>query len=207
MSTQTNIDLKEFRLLIGRSIEQCASEIGFTPEQWEGLESGNANISLYELRSILVYINSTTNLNDPSFHNTSLFRIREEFDCVIMAFALRQARYEARITIEELSLMTGIPTEKLQNYETGSPLQFNDLNKIASQLRVNLIDVIFPLQSLSELLVLGEALSHLLTLPPQILNYFSSRENVVAIHMAAVLSQLTNEQILTLQECVEQQRG
>lgn len=131
------------RLVTRRSIEECASAIGVTPEIFKSFETGETAPSLPQLEALALFMDlpvehfwenealSENNSNDPLANAERLIAIRNR----IIGTRVQMLRTERNMTIEELANKTSLSVEKLQAYEEGlAPIMLPELEVIAISL-------------------------------------------------------------------------
>lgn len=116
------------RLATGRTVAECASVLGVSPEKFQAYEEGDEAPSLPEVEMLAYFFNipvSHFSGNTAMSANGAKEARKKKLHQVIglrqriVGTLLRKARDEKGLTIEILSKRTGVPTEDIEAYETG----------------------------------------------------------------------------------------
>ncbi len=135
--------IHDARQLAGRSVADCANVLGISEEQFSQAESGDYNPTLPDLEVLAMY------LNVPMAHfwgNVTL-EVSEETDFenfanirqLIIGALLRQARIQAKRSVEEVANYLGGDVSQIKAYESGlSAVPLFELERIGKFLGVSL---------------------------------------------------------------------
>jgi transcriptional regulator with XRE-family HTH domain len=119
--------IRDARLAAERQIEECAQAIGVSSETFEAYELGTKVISLPELEGVAYYLdtplghfwgNQTISKNGGTRQHPEMGRLIQLRHRIIGAL-LRQARLEARLSLETLAKQIEIEPPLLEAYELG----------------------------------------------------------------------------------------
>lgn len=115
--------IRDARLNAGRSVEDCATQLGIAPDLFEKIELGDAETSLPILEVLAFFLDVPVShfMGDqvvgeypPSnYVNYLITRTRE------IASHIRAIREQQSLTQEQLAEATGIPFETIAKYESG----------------------------------------------------------------------------------------
>ena len=115
--------IRDARLNAGRSVEDCATQLGIAPDLFEKIEFGDAEASLPILEVLAFFLDVPVShfMGDqvvgeypPSnYVNYLITRTRE------IASHIRAIREQQGLTQEQLAEATGIPFETIATYESG----------------------------------------------------------------------------------------
>lgn len=135
--------IQDARSHAGRSIEDCATVLNISPEEFRKAESGEYVVSLPQLEVLAIYLNvpmahfwGTHTLEEPEKqHFNDLLALRHR----IIGGLLRQARLEAGRSAEDLAEQIGVSTGQVEAYEMGAAaLPYLYLEKLAKYLGVSM---------------------------------------------------------------------
>ena len=135
--------IQDARLHAGRSVEDCARVLGFTPEEFTATERGQKVISLPELEVLALYLgvpmahfwgsHTLTETPQPDFSNILVLRRK------IVGGLLRQARIEAGLSVQELAKKVELSPQKIESFELGTEeIPFLQLEELAQALGVSI---------------------------------------------------------------------
>jgi transcriptional regulator with XRE-family HTH domain len=119
--------IRDARLAAQKPIEECAGIVGVSPQDFEAYELGSKAISLPELETVAYHLQVPIDhfwdretlvakggeKNQPNM--IALIRLRHR----MVGAMLRQARLEARISLQELAEHLGIEIPQMEAYELG----------------------------------------------------------------------------------------
>jgi transcriptional regulator with XRE-family HTH domain len=126
-SKKLGVLLKSARLTAGKSTEECAQVINTSKEMIEAFEIGDASPSLPELEALAFYLKiplehfwsrevpSAEKTDSIQFDSERLMAIRQR----MIGAQVRQARFDAGLSLEELAEKTGLERDQLAMYELG----------------------------------------------------------------------------------------
>lgn len=119
--------IKDARMAKGKSLPECASNLGITVEQFEAIELGKQAPSLPQLEVLAYYLDipmdhfwgsqTLTNETSPTdrLDLDQLYSLRQR----MIGTTLRQARQNAGFTPEAIEASTGVTARDLNRYESG----------------------------------------------------------------------------------------
>ncbi len=131
--------IQDAREYAGRSIDECAEVVGFTPEQFVQAEQGERVVSLPELEALAIFLDvpmghfwGTETLESeetPDFSRMISLRHR------VIGVLLRQLRLKAQVTHQELADALGEDVALIQAYESGrTPVPYLHLEQLCQAL-------------------------------------------------------------------------
>jgi transcriptional regulator with XRE-family HTH domain len=144
-SKKLGVLLRNARLVRHKSIEDCAQALAIAPDTWQSYELGEQSPSLPEIELFAYYLDlpvehfwRQTGLLDPHDNRRpvepqQLLTIRQR----VVGVLLRRSRVQAQLTVDELAEKTGIPLERLKEYEMGQPIPLPDLEALAMALDIS----------------------------------------------------------------------
>jgi transcriptional regulator with XRE-family HTH domain len=202
--------LRDARAAAGRTIDECARRLHVTPEQMEAWEFGDAVPTLPQLE-LLAYF-----LEIPVSHfwgHHTLQATREDFtraqteymalrDRMIGAL-LRAAREERGLSIDMLSIETGIAVEMIEGYELGDyTLPMHELTVLANGVRKNMSYFLESSSHLGDLLTMRERWKNFSELPEPVRAFASNPLNVGFIELAMMLASMPVERLRDMGESI-----
>ena len=119
--------LRDARLAVHKSLEDCAQIIGVSTETYEAFELGTKAVSLPELEAISYYLGIpleqfwersllSEGEGDRNIENVGqLIALRHR----MIGALLRQARLDAALSLETLAQRTGLDTARVEAFELG----------------------------------------------------------------------------------------
>ena len=199
--------IRQARENIAQSIENCASWLNISPEDFGAVENGEAVLSLPQMESLAFFLRTSFNgliygpaelsQSEPAFDrelNLHLLVLRDH----IISTLLKEHRSEKGLTLEQLAAETNISLDYLQSYEDGSvAVPFIDLEELSEKLALPL-DGFFsatgpfshdPCQSAAE------SANPVLDLPPDLLEFIAKPVNRPYLELALRLSQLEADKL------------
>jgi transcriptional regulator with XRE-family HTH domain len=132
--------LYDARLATRRSIEECATAIGVSPETFESFEAGETAPSLPQLEALAFFLDLPI---EHFWDSIALSESQEEAAIQdadrlaairnrIIGTRVQMLRNELNMSLDELSKATSLPIERLQTCEDGqSPISLPELEVIA----------------------------------------------------------------------------
>lgn len=116
--------IQDARTYAGRSADECAEAVGFTPEEFSQVEQGEQVISLPELEALAIFLKvpmghfwGTDTLEkeeEPNFGRMIALRHR------VIGVLLRQLRLKSQKTHQELAEALSLDEAVIRSYESGS---------------------------------------------------------------------------------------
>jgi transcriptional regulator with XRE-family HTH domain len=116
---------------------------------------------------------------------------------------LRQAREDVKLSVEELSVASAVPIERIQEYELGEvPMPMHELTVLASAVKKNLSYFLETSGHVGEWLAAREAWKHFTDLPEDVRQFAANPLNIGFIHIAKLLSEMPTERLRQVGESV-----
>jgi transcriptional regulator with XRE-family HTH domain len=195
--------LRDARQSVARTIDDCARLLNVSPELIERWEFGDEVPGLPQLELLAYYLDVPVS----HFWGTETSKARRSADHEkqpeyirlrnrMVGGLLRQAREEARITIEELSSVSGIDVARISAYESGEiSTPVHELSVLASGVNKNLSFFQESSGQIGELLAMREAWQHFADLPEDVRDFAANPVNIGFIHIAVMLSKMPSDQL------------
>lgn len=196
--------IRQARSHARRSVEECASILGLSPEEFAAAEAGEHVVSLPELEALAIY------LDLPMAHFWGSYQLpqpRELDYAVLLALRhkivgglLRQSRLDAGQTADELAEAVELPVEQLLAYESGEQaVPYLLLEKLARQvgqpLDTFLDDARGPLGRHE---AANERQRRFQELPPDVQSFVIRPANINYLETAMRLSELDVDKLRTI---------
>lgn len=195
--------LRDARLAAARTIEDCARLLKVSPSEIEAWEYGDSVPSLPQLELLAYYLDVPVShfwsMETLKVSRAGRERMQPEYvtlrDRMIGAM-LRQAREEAGVSMEELSEISGLSIEQIQQYELGEVAPpMHELAVLSAGVKQNVSYFLESSSQIGELLAAREAWKHFAELPPEVRDFAADPKNVGFIHIAVMLSQMPTDQL------------
>jgi transcriptional regulator with XRE-family HTH domain len=202
--------LRDARLKVGRSLEDCARKLNVTPEQIERWELGDEVPSLPQLELLAYFLDvpvshfwGTTTLQaleqDYSRVQTEYMALRDR----MIGALLRQARESLNLSQEDLSAASAISVEQINRYEFGEePIPMHELTVLANAVKKNINYFLESSSHIGELLTMREDWKHFIHLPEDIRQFAANPLNIGFIEIAIMLSQMPTDRLRRVGESV-----
>ena len=136
--------VQDARQQAGRSIADCANIVDMTPEAFADVESGTSMLSLPQLEALAMYLkvpmsyfwgSELTKIEKHQVDYNSFLQLRQR----IIGALLRQARLNARRSVQDLAAHISVPVDKIRAYEVGDEeIPLFELEKLGKYLDVSL---------------------------------------------------------------------
>jgi len=192
------------RLSRSRKVESCAKAMGLTPELYQRVEAGEHSPTLPQLESLAYYLDvplehfwgnqtlSTLAPAEPVDQPVQLKELRQR----IIGTRLRMARTQVNLTPSELALKTGIPVEKIQQYESGvEAVPIPDLEVLAEALDIRNEELFDQRGIIGKWRSDKAAVRNILDLPAEVRNFVSKPVNLPYLELAMRLSDLSVDKL------------
>lgn len=202
--------LRDARLKVGRSLEDCARKLNVQPEQIEQWELGEDVPSLPQLELLAYFLDvpvshfwSTTTLQaseqDYSRVQDEYMRLRDR----MIGALLRQARETLELSQEDLSAASGLSVELIDYYEFGEvSIPMHELTVLANGVKKNIDYFLESSSHIGELLSMREDWKHFAHLPDDIRQFAANPLNIGFIEIAIMLSQMPTDRLRRVGESV-----
>lgn len=197
------------RLSARRSIEECATALGISPEVFKSYEQGASAPALPELEVLAFYLGipleqfwGRTSLSEQKterqISNVSrLVLLRQK----MIGASLRQARQEANLSPKEITERTGISEENLRRYELGeTPIALPYLEALISILGSHIDYYVDQRGPVGKWMSEQEVTQRFLDLPAEIQEFVCQPVNRPYVELARRLSELSVEKLRAVAE-------
>lgn len=203
--------LRDARQNAERSIEQCAAVLRVTPAQFEAWEYGDDTPSLPQLELAAYFLGvpishfwgATTYENERVDHDDSAQIEYQAIRDRMIGVLLRQAREELRMSLDDLSAASGLPAERIEQYELGElPLPMHELSALASKLRKTMRYFLETSSYIGDFLALREEWQHFAEMPEELRRFAANPLHVGFIEIAMQLSQMPTDRLRRVGESI-----
>lgn len=202
--------IRDARQSAEQSFEQCASQVGVTPQMLEDWELGKAMPSLPQLE-LLAY-----QLGVPISHfwgtEVTLRQVQhrpvdtQEYVLLrsrVIGALLRSLRQQRNLTPDQLATAAGVSVSNINAYELGQrPIPTPILISLAGSCGVNLSYFLENGNRIGTFLLLQEDLKHFSELPEEIRHFVSAPVNQPYIELAMKLSQMGTGELRGIAEAI-----
>jgi transcriptional regulator with XRE-family HTH domain len=190
--------LRDARLNAERTIEECAYLLRVAPEEMEAWEFGDSAPSLPQVELLAYYLGVPVS----HFWGTETLEARHgrhvdiqlEYIALrnrMVGALLRQGREEVNLSLEAVSEASGIPVERLQNYELGEmSIPMHELSVLSGIVKQNTNYFLESSGHIGELLAIREEWKHFNELPEEKRRFAANPRNVGFIEIAIMLSKM-----------------
>lgn len=195
--------LRDARESAVRTIEDCARLLHVTPAQIQTWEFGEETPTLPQLELLAYYLDVPIS----HFWGMETLRVtrggRENIQPEyinlrnrMIGALLRQAREEAKLSLDDLSEATGLPANQINRYELGELAPpIHELTTLAGGVDKNVSYFLESDSQIGELLATREAWKHFSELPEDVRAFAADPVNIGFIHIAVMLSQMPADQL------------
>lgn len=203
--------LRDARQNAGRSLSDVATVLRVSPERVEAWEYGDDAPSLPQLEIVAYFLGVPVS----HFWSTSTFESEEvehddsaqvEYQAIrdrMIGVLLRQAREDMRLSLDELSAASGLPAERLEQYELGDrPLPMNELSALASALRQSMRYFLETSSYIGDFLALREEWQRFAEMPEELRRFAANPLHVGFIEIAMQLSQMPTDRLRRVGESI-----
>jgi transcriptional regulator with XRE-family HTH domain len=201
--------IRDARLTVGKSVEECSQLMGVSTERFNSFELGESSPTLPELELFAYSTNippdhfwSDISLDQEDFSNPVVDR--EQFLNIrqrMIGAKIRQARVETDLTAEDLAQDLGISPNQLEAYELGQEsIDIPTLEEISSRLDhpfKGFMDESGPIGTWAKQ---QQIIQDFLNLPPELQDFVSKPINVPYLELALRLSDMTTEKLRAVGE-------
>jgi transcriptional regulator with XRE-family HTH domain len=195
--------LRDAREAAQRSYDDCARLLDVSPAQVEAWEYGDAAPSLPQLEILAHFLDvpvshfwSASTLQSEAAHAANAQREYLALRDRMIGALLRQAREAGGISLEALSLASGLPGELIEQYELGElPVPLHELTVLAHGVNKNLSTFLESGSHIGEWLALREAWKQLAGMPEELRKFVLNPLNHGFIEIAMVFSQMPTDKL------------
>jgi transcriptional regulator with XRE-family HTH domain len=202
--------LRDARLKVGRSLEDCARKLNVPPEQVELWELGDEVPSLPQLELLAYFLDvpvshfwGATTLQaseqDYSRVQTEYMALRDRMIGVL----LQQAREALNLSQQDVGDASGLSVELINRYEFGEQsIPMHELTVLANVVKKNINYFLESSSHIGELLALREDWKHFIHLPDDLRQFAANPLNIGFIEIAMMLSQMPTDRLRRVGESV-----
>ncbi len=201
--------IRDARLELGKSLEECADSIGVDPAQFEAIELGDKTISLPELEMLAMFLNvsidhfwgektlAETDNRPSKLDLKALFKLRQR----MIGTLIRQARLDADISSENLAEAVGLTMEKLEAYELGEEsIPLPVLEQISNSLNRKILDFLDEHGPVGVWANQQKTMKEILDLPEELQSFVSKPINRPYLELAQRLSEMNVDKLRAVGE-------
>jgi transcriptional regulator with XRE-family HTH domain len=199
--------IRDARVDAGRSLDDCAQALGIAAAQVEAWEFGDATPTLPQLEILAAYLDvpvshfwgSNTLERERTGHGaqSDYLALRDR----MIGLMLRQAREEQGLTVEALSVSSGLSAERISRYELGDlPLPMHELTVLANSVRKNLSYFLESSSYIGEELSMREEWKRFSRMPEALRQFAANPLNAGFLEIAMVLSELPADRLRRIGE-------
>ncbi len=202
--------LRDARVSIGRSLEDCARLLNVTPEQIETWETGDETPSLSQLELLAFYLDVPvshfwgTQTKEADYRDYST--VQAEFVALrdrMIGAMIHQARDEKGLTLEAIANETALSVEQLSLYESGQePIPMHYLQMIAHSVGKNLSHFLENSSQIGTMLSMREEWKHFIEMPEELRKFAANPLNAGFIEIAMMLAQMPVDRLRRVGESV-----
>lgn len=202
--------LQDARLKAARRVEECAHHLRITPAEYESWEYGDAVPSLPQLELLAYYLDVPvshfwgmetfqSSQEDRTDAQTQYMELRNRMIGVL----LRQAREEAKVSLESLSESSGLPVEQITAYELGQiPTPMTELAVLANGVKKNVSFFLESSDHIGKWLAIREEWKHFTSLPDEVREFAANPLNIGFLQIAYAFSQMPVDTLRQVGESV-----
>lgn len=195
--------LRDARESVARTVADCARLLQVTPAQIETWEFGEETPTLPQLELLAYYLDVPVShfwgMETLRVSRGGQENIQPEYISLrnrMIGALLRQAREESQVTLEDLSELTGLPSERINSYELGELAPpIHELTTLAGGVNKNVSHFLESDSQIGELLATREAWKHFSELPEEVRAFAADPVNIGFIHIAVMLSQMPADRL------------
>lgn len=200
--------IRDARVNVARTQENCARLLNTTPEQMEAWEVGDSTPDLPQLELLAFYLDvpishfwgmDTLN-NDP----TQKQHTQAEYMALrhrMIGALLKNAREIAELSLEQVAEAASIDAELLASYELGElPIPMNELVVLSSIVKRNMSYFIETSGYVGELLKLRQEFKHFTELDDDIRTFAANPLNLGFIKIAMMFGHMPADQLRKVAE-------
>ena len=203
--------IKDARINAGKTTEECANIMQVAESRYCDFESGVISPSLPELELFAYQLNTpldhfwgSTSLSEQTDSDDDkdyarLLRIRQR----IIGAKIKQARYEANLTSEDLSNQVNITDDHLGSYEMGdSPIPLPELELILKTINKPIREFYDDQGPIGEWETQTRTQIYLSELPTELTDFITKPVNRPYLELAQRLSDMSSEKIRAIAEAL-----
>lgn len=195
--------LRDARLNVERTIEDCAYLLRVSPEEMLAWEFGDAVPSLPQLELLAYYLGvpishfwGTDTLEAQQGRHVDIQLEYISLRNRMVGALLRQAREEQNLTLEAVSEGSHIPVENLNHYELGQlPIPMHELSVLAGIVNKNTNYFLESSGHVGEWLNTREEWKHFSSLRDEVRQFAANPRNIGFIEIAVMLSKMPTDQL------------
>ncbi len=208
-SKKLGVLIRDSRLSHNKTVGECASAIGVSPETFEDYELGEQSPSLPEAELLAFYLNmpfehfwgatalsegeDAPNKIDPQ----QLVGLRQR----MIGVQIRSTRMGANLPIENIADRAGISADKLEDYEMGKkPIPLPELEALVVSLNLSIRDFQDKHSQIGQWFIQQRAIKDFLDLPPEAQAFVCKPVNRPYIELAQRLSEMSVDRLRTVAE-------
>jgi transcriptional regulator with XRE-family HTH domain len=201
--------IRDARLSHNKTVNDCATAIGVSPEEFEDYELGEQSPSLPEVELLAYFLNmpfehfwgatalsegeNAPNQIDPQ----QLVGLRHR----MIGVQIRKTRMGANLTLEDLADRAGITADLLEKYEMGDrPLPLPVLEALVVSLNVSIREYQDRHSQIGQWFIQQRAVKDFLDLPPEVQAFVCKPVNRPYLELAQRLSEMSVDRLRTVAE-------
>jgi transcriptional regulator with XRE-family HTH domain len=202
--------IRDARLAAGMTFEDCAAQVGVTPDTLERWELGLTMPSLPQIE-VLAY---TLGMPISHFWGSEMLEEQAERQPIdaheyielrnhLIGALLRAAREQANLSQEQLAAEAGIPAGNVAAYELGQrPIPTPVLSSLASACRVNMSYFLENGNKIGTFLMLQEDLQAFGDLPEEVRHFVSNPTNLPYIELTMKIARMGTTELRSVAEAI-----
>lgn len=204
------VKIRHARARAGLSPTEVGQVLGISAELVSDIEFGRRDVTLPQLEVMSMIFNVPISYfwSDDAIEEPNLDYPTQEAMALrhrIIGTLLRQARTEAGQSQEELAQLLGVPPSRIPNYEFGkTEIPLPELELLAEHLNVSLsyfMDEDINAKEFADVSgITTDEISHYSELPADVQEFLSNPANLLYIHIAMKLSEVSAETLRGLAE-------
>ena len=202
--------IRDARHAAGLSEDECAAQIGVSPETLGAWELGREMPSLPQLELLAYRLNvpishfwGTETLLEQVGHSQIDSAAYTELRGRLVGALLRAAREQANLTTEQLAAAAGLTPAHITAYELGQrPIPQPVLTTLAQICRVNMSHFLEHGNRIGDFLALQEDLKQIAEMPKPMRRFVATPVNQSYIDLAMRLSQLSASELRGIAEAI-----
>lgn len=204
-----SILLKDARLPLERSIEECARIMAIEPEEYASFENGLKSPSLPQLEALAFYLhvpidhfwNESSISQDFPLKDEEEIVQRNQFRNEEIGTYLRTTREDKDLSQEELALKSGVEAERISMYEEGEEcVPLPELEALARALQLDIHALFDRDGKIGEWQMKEEANARFQDLSEEMRDFVSKPVNRPYLEIARRLSEFPTDKLRTLAE-------
>jgi transcriptional regulator with XRE-family HTH domain len=200
--------MRDARVNAVRNADECARLLKISVQEYESWEYGDSVPSLPQLELLAYYLGVPVShfWGAETLESAQEKHIDAQSEYLalrnrMVGALLRQARQTANLSLEELSLMSGLPVEQINTYELGElPLPMHELTVLANAVKKNVSYFLESSSHIGEWLETREEWKHFTDLPDDMRRFAANPLNLGFIEIAMMLSQMPTDRLRRIGE-------